>query len=438
MNPSSKELKGPGISTELFGGVLTYDGHGFYPGLELLNLVFGTDNQMLPGKEVEKVKVAHSSHDFARRLVWDKNFGLHPKRNDVFVDDGEAEDVLRHLLECLQLDIPSSTAKPKWTRAHFFPYTKSLIHWDARSRDKRTPNKINIERQYLRGGGALAFKILRLDANIDRLNEIREGFKELFGAEQTSLDRLASVLENHGMKESFDDASNDVIESKSKVFQDRFEETFREGIHNILRHTSLPSVSRIRAVINWTGYWLSMAELKRALIKTERAPIHFLCDCCGMHPQLRRSSQRCLKEVLSEIEFSVRSYVEEKGSVPKKADINKIRGFFWATTAAVSFLNAWRGRRHFTLGLDILETLVLAGCDHQVEVPFDHFLTEWLFKKCNIVVGREAAESGGYLSSLDSSVFEDNENQLAYQMSAAGLLAQYSDATRMVSADRLK
>mgnify|MGYP003654980968 FL=1 len=57
---------------------------------------------------------------------------------------------------------------------------------------------------------------------------------------------------------------------------------------------------------------------------------------------------------------------------------------------------------------------------------------KWLYEKCGLVVGRDAAESGGQLTSFDVSVFEDNENQLALQMKAAGLLAEYSDATRMI------
>jgi hypothetical protein len=64
-------------------------------------------------------------------------------------------------------------------------------------------------------------------------------------------------------------------------------------------------------------------------------------------------------------------------------------------------------------------------------------LSEWLYEKCRIVIGRSAAEKSNLLTSLDSSIFEDNENELSNQMSAAGLLTQYSDATRMVSAGGL-
>lgn len=434
----TEELKGPEISRQLFGGVLTYDGAGYYPGLELLNMVYGLKDEILPGKDKKEIKINLSSHDFARRLVWDSNFAVHPVRKQVFVDNGEAEEALKHLLECLQLEIPGSTLTPKWTRAHFFPYTKSLIHWDARSRDIRTPNKINIERQYLRGGGALAYKVLRLDPNQVRLNDIRVGFSLLYGKEVTALDRLTSVLSEHGFKVKQEERSTDRIEFESFSKNDELEETYRDGVRRILGHTDLPSVSRIRTLMNWTGFWLILVEMERAAKSLDRPTPYILCDCCdGNHPQLRRGAQRCLKQILGLIENAVEKYVATQSKEVKKNDQLKIRGFFWATASTIKLLNAWKGRKHFTLGLDILETLVLAGCDKGKEIPFDRFLSEWLYEKCRIVIGRSAAEKSNLLTSLDSSIFEDNENELSNQMSAAGLLTQYSDATRMVSAGGL-
>ena len=111
---------------------------------------------------------------------------------------------------------------------------------------------------------------------------------------------------------------------------------------------------------------------------------------------------------------------------------DKIRSFFWASAATIKLLNAWRGRRHFTIGLELAETLVFAGVSGTSEMSFESFVDEWLFKKCKLVIGRNAAEKDGLLEFFDSSVFEDNENHLAEQMKAAGLLTEYSDATRMI------
>ena len=121
-----------------------------------------------------------------------------------------------------------------------------------------------------------------------------------------------------------------------------------------------------------------------------------------------------------------------------KAQRNRMKSFFWATAATVKLLNSWRGRRHFTFGLDILETLVLAATQGKSELTFAEFVDDWLYGHCRLVVGRNAAEQSGLLASFDASIFEDNENHLAMQMHAAGLLTQYSDATRMVSTGGLQ
>ena len=67
------------------------------------------------------------------------------------------------------------------------------------------------------------------------------------------------------------------------------------------------------------------------------------------------------------------------------------------------------------------------------ELEFERFLTEWLYEKCKLVIGRNAAGSEQLLSDLDATIFEENERSFAEQMNASGMLRKYSDATRMVS-----
>jgi hypothetical protein len=210
-------LKGPEISRQIFGGVLDYDGAGHYPGLELLNFVFGTESKLLlPASD--PILIRRRAHDFARKLVWGEKFHEHIGRRDVLYDD-DTEDAIRRLMECLQLDIPSTKKRPTWERAHFFPYTKSLIHWDAREKT----NGISIERRYLRGGGALAFHILRLDRNAERLKRMRDGFSTLFSLDSYSpLEQLSNVLATKG---KIDDTPRpDDVEKASSLFDDEFED----------------------------------------------------------------------------------------------------------------------------------------------------------------------------------------------------------------------
>ena len=82
---------------------------------------------------------------------------------------------------------------------------------------------------------------------------------------------------------------------------------------------------------------------------------------------------------------------------------------------------------------------MLASTEAKSEMTFESFVSGWLYESCcNVIVGRSAAEQAGLLNVFDASIFEDNENQLAQQMSTAGLLTEYSDATRMVGTGGLR
>jgi hypothetical protein len=418
-----KVLKGPEVSRQLFGGVLDFDAAGHYPGLELLNFVYcGESEEPLPTGD--SIKIKRRAHDLGRRLIWDSNFKDDPRRKSVLLNDTAAEETLRELLRCLQMEIPNGTKEPKWSRAHFFPYTPSLIHWDARERY----GNILLERLYLRGGGALAFKILRSDSDKARLERIRAGFKQLYGATAGSpLESLADFL--NGQSKIDSQAGLDEIEKVTRANVDDFEEVYRDGILTILEQKDATSVAKVRAVMGWTALWLVLMQNRRARksLDLDESPIIF--DCGSGSPQLRRVSQRCLQEILGNI---VSAVVKAEPKIPN-AQRNKIRSFFWATAAANGFLNAWRGRKHFTLSVDALEMIVLSSIPAGTEMPFERFATEVLFDRLGIAVGRGAAEASGLVNSIDASIFEENEAQLALQMIAAGLVTQYSDATRMVS-----
>jgi len=177
--------------------------------------------------------------------------------------------------------------------------------------------------------------------------------------------------------------------------------------------------------MGWTGFWLVLMQNRRARQSIGLEPGPIICDCGAGSPQLRRVSQRCLQEVLGNILAAV-------GTEIAPAQRNKIRSFFWATASANGFLNSWRGRKHFTFSVDALEMIVLATIPSRGEIPFERFVSEILHERLGIVVGRTAAEESGIVNSIDASIFEENEAQLALQMIATGLVTQYSDATRMV------
>ena len=68
-NAGGRRARGPEISRKIFGGVLDYDGAGYYPGLELLNFVFGTDeDELLPTKD--PVEFRRRAQGSAAAAIW--------------------------------------------------------------------------------------------------------------------------------------------------------------------------------------------------------------------------------------------------------------------------------------------------------------------------------------------------------------------------------
>jgi hypothetical protein len=427
-------MKTPDISKYVFGGILVSDAAGYYPGLELLNYIYGEkDGRVLP-EDLEPV-FRRTSQDFARRLVWDhERFTNDEDGRDVFVGS-ETEDTLRHLLSCLQMKVPNRKTG-NWEAAFFFPYTRSLVHWDARR--KKNQSRINIERRYYRGGGAMVHKILRLDPDKKRLEAIRAGFEELLPiGSVTPLERLAGVL----ARQSADPVEGkDSVEKEVEVREDDgLNDLYRDGVRRVLSHTDLSSTARIRALVIWTGFWLATCQSRRAAALLEDEFIHIIVDCGHGAGQLRHESSRRLKDILAKISQSAIKCTQMENDDPPSAKGKRdITGFFTTTCAWTGLLNSFSGKRHFVINLDLLETLVLACTTPEQEVPYEEFLTDILFQRFGIVIGRQAASRVRLLARLDASIFEDNEKNFAGQLSAAGLMHDYSDSTKMVSTRALK
>lgn len=426
-------MRTPEISRIVFGGVLNRDASGFYPGLELFNYLFGAEESGILTQEAFP-EFTRRSQDFARRLVWDfDRFSQDNEGEKVFIGES-AEETLRHLLSCLQLQVPNRKTK-NWEAAHFFPYTRSLIHWDAR----RRRNTLMIERRYFRGGGAMAHKVLRMDPDKDRLEVIRKGFSELLPDNSTApLERLAKVLGNKAIAPVVSDDRK--IEAAVPVDDtDGLNNLYRNGVRNILSHTDLSTTSRIQSIVSWTGFWLLLCQHRRAATYMDENERHLLIDCGNGPSQIRRDSSRNLKDILSLIIRSAVLCAEKHDKAePTAKDKQQLSGFFTGTSAWIGLLNSFSGKRHFVIKLDLLETLVLATTEPDQEVEFEYFIFSILYKQFGLVIGRSAASEALLLHKLDASIFEDNEESFANQLSAAGLMHDYSDSTRMISARAIK
>ena len=417
------DIKAPEISKELFGGIFDIDGAGHYPGLELINFIVCSTDGVLP---LGEVKIRRTAHDFTRRLVRDKTL-LEMKKREVLMDE-HSEQAVSRLLKSLELELPNIRKEKTWERSHFFPFTRALVHWDARIRNK----KVQLERRFFRGAGAYCFFVLRHDPEFDRIERIRKGFQALYPTTNPSpLDQLASTLRDVGIGDS--SPAIDLTERNSLLLNDYWEELFRMGMDNILSYVETSAVERIRAIVTWTGLWCVFMMAGRTSKYLGRPSTAFILDCAGSHPQLRRVAQKSYKKHLDEIEGAATDKALKLEGQLSAKQLGKIRGFFGGTTVSCGVSNALQGRRHFTLKLEAIDTLVMAGIKNGKELEFERFLTEWLYEKCKLVIGRNAAGSEQLLSDLDATIFEENERSFAEQMNASGMLRKYSDATRMVS-----
>lgn len=430
--PGQEKIKGTDLSRSIYGGVLNVDNSGHSAGIELFNFVYFSDSDEFLTQQPE-IKFFKESHSLARLIA----AGELPKdasvRKDVFEQEEPALSVLSKLFSSLQIQPPNlrKTTIPAWNRKPFFPYTKSLIHWDIKK------NNMSIERIYLRGGGALAFKVLRMDPEHTRLNSIRQGFESLYqDVTNSPLDRLADFFCSDGLsKKSGPDT--DQIEKASEVRNDQMDELYRDGILNILQHASITAVTRIQAIINWTGMWLALMQYQRSCQFLGKSNADgLIIDCCTYSSPLRRLSRRSLKECIREIRKAVEA--SDPDHTETKSSKQKVWSYFNTTCSSLGLFNAHTGTRHFTLKVPVLETIVLALVSHDTEMTFEKFLSDVLYRKLGFVVSRDSAMKEQILEDADTSMFEENENGLSEQMMAAGLLTAYSDATRMVSSKGLE
>lgn len=434
---SAGELKvtGTQLSTEIFGGILDIDNAGSSAGVELLNFVFGVKKEHMLAKDRIPDPQKYGHH-IARQLAYGVDKDFEGKVGSI-LQGNDAQAVLGKLFSSLQIQPPNvkKTTDSGWTRKPFFPFTETLIHWDIKNANK------GIERVWMRGGGSLLHKILREDPNEHRLGRIREGFSNLYAlASSSALHKLAGFF--RGIKKETKNNEDDTfysvkskpddIESASRANIDDFENVYRNGLLNILEHSKLTTVGKVEALVNWSALWLAVMQYRRscrAIGLGEPDPI--VCDCAVAATSVRRLARRQFQFAFSTIKKAVD---EQPGfSTLNAGSKSRICAFFPSTATAVGLINAYTGSRYFTLKVTALETIVAALVPHSEEIPFYDFVDKTIFQNLGIVVSRGAAKSCGLLEDFDGTIFEENEQGLAIQMKASGLLATYSDATKMIS-----
>ena len=168
-----------------------------------------------------------------------------------------------------------------------------------------------MERKYLRGSGALAFKVLRLNPDVDQKERISKGLEALFsGSEESALDSIVRVFKEKSLADS-NPSYDEIEDKKTSCRNDELDEVYRFGVANIVSYKSLSSAIRTKALVNWTGIWLTLVQSVRAenFLDPESDATPFIIDAGNSNKKLRQASASNFKEKLSSIERSIEKAV---------------------------------------------------------------------------------------------------------------------------------
>lgn len=448
-------LEAETVVKNLFGASLYDQGRGFYVCLELLALVWGTQEAglgILPDDVSKALTIVRRSHDFARRIA--------TNRADVEAElatalDGEGTfETLQQLLNSLIVPIPGRRVVPSWGGRHLYPYVGELIHYDAVSRratkaslrpvGPRPGSIVSIERYSFRGGGGLAHKILRTDPNFARLSETRSGLVEIVASSNRALARIAKALTAADATPPDTDFLDEREHEAVVKAGTGWPEVLRRGVKNIVTRKHLPRARRVEALMHFVPYCIARHQLDLARIELGmNVDIAIPVDCRSKASPIREAARLSAEEAVGTLGNALLERaraMDVDGLVrPTTAQARKWRdspkGFFGGTLGTVGALNAMAGKRHFCLRTDLLESLVLALLGPGEERSFSSFCQEVLYDDLRLVVDDRSAGRVNALTRINLAEFEENSRALGLALKDLGFLHSYSDATQIVSAE---
>ena len=377
------------VGTRCFGASLYDQGRGFYVTLELLAIIWGTrardsNAQLLPSpSEVETLVYLRRSHDFARRLAAEvqvSDVDLQRIGGDV------GGEVIGDLMSAVSVPIPNRRTSPDWPGVHLTPSIGELIHYDAVKRRREGLTVPVLERYTYRGAGGLAHKMLRTDADEERLKQTRESFDRLVTEQGGPLGRLAEALTRNDAASAapFEDREEAAAEPLDAV--SRWPEILRSGVANLLAH-EMPGEAAVQRLMHFIPYCIARHQSDVADSRLGQKPPPTVLDFGDGPSAIRRSSHsnllRAKRAIVDALESTAAS--ENGDQTPTYESMHRWRfqrGFFTTTLATIGALNAFGGRQHFTLRLPLLEAIVAATVGPAERISYEAFCTDVLHGQC--------------------------------------------------------
>lgn len=445
--------KGADLLNGLFGGRLINSSSGFLTTLEFFGIVGGlyrNNKMILPSlNESKLLELKLGSTDFARRYAWEpngKDAALKIKGDKVFHDGLETLNHSNHiplkkLIQSLVIpQKPASKDPRKWTTAYFLPYSEELMHWDVRRHTKNT-EAVGVERNNMRGAGALVHKLLRTDKNLDRLDRNRQNLAEILNP-TLATDGLFRRLNERNIADQ-EKIFKDDIESKSFCKGLESENFLCRAFDNILSK-DLDKFTKVNHLLHMIPLAVICHALRvaRKELKQGGEFVSGIIDFGTGPSQLRRESKSTLERAIKDCKLAIREFVsKEYKDKSTRDEIEKVAlgsrgwGSFYALAAAeIGYINSYTGNRHHVIKESLLEALVAAELDKgESEITLEEFCGR-LFKHWGMVVDKNSARKIGLLDRMNGASFQINTKQhFAKVLSRLGLLKEFSDQTLMVS-----
>ena len=441
-----------------YGSLLRNQGKGYYVTLELLAIVKGTkeaNGDILPSlSDSPTVNIIRRSHDYIRRILFDPSI-----LNDdeiKHLEDATTLETLQTLFNSLRVMPQGSNNNRRttnWGNEHLFPYVGELIHYDAVNRKVGGVNRPKIEQYRYRGAGGLAHKILRSDKNTKRLCNTRAHLEEMIGPSDTALGKICGALLE--LDQCRDEEP--IVDEKDKdakiTHETKWVELLRSGVNNIVSRTNLVASKRFESLMHWVPFCIALHQLEVATTILQSQPIALPIDCRTSTNPIRQKSQQAFNHsknyIFKALEANAQKIIVDLGGrdPERENEINELleqktqswrktcRAFFSSTLADIGFLNALKGRQHYSLKLPMIEAIVLAVIEPQRQVPFESFCSDILFQRLSLVIDEKSAELDPIGDQVDLTEFQENRESFAKKLRSLGMLNEFSDATRMVGGE---
>jgi len=462
------------VSESLFGATLQPQGRGYYVALELLALARGlttfersrqqvdpkwakVDQQHLLDPAAERIVHLRNSQDFIRRLMYDPSAGFltgsedHPKHD---LAAGLPEPLVLHavsdLLKGLVVPVPYVNRKD-WYTTHLFPYEGDLVLYDAQQRRNPETNKYGpaLERDRFRGGGLLAYDILRTDRDDDRRQRVAAELGQLVEDSGQPLGRTVASLGKFNELDELPLEEQFVHWDVERRERSPFAEEMRDGVYRILQ-LRVDRARKVQYLMQWIPLVIALhqRELCYRVVGDDAVGQELVAPPIPLamvpNAMIRSASRNCLRQTRQTVSLAMDATLErlcneglvtESASEAVRSDAkskwrDEPSGFFANTMAAVGALNANTGRRHFTLSASLAEAIVAATIGDGGS-SFREFADEVLGGRLGLTTNRQLVGPAS-INGVEFRRSEMNERALEALLLNCGLLDQLSDSNSIV------